>query len=66
VKKPQPFTHPITQEIYHVGDEVEIAVKWPGRTTIMRGTLISLTEDEAFVETALGPVAGDIATLERA
>ena len=52
---------------YREGDEVTLNVKWPGgRTTNVRGKLITIADGEAFVDSQLGPVAGDLETLERA
>lgn len=52
---------------YRKGDEVTLDVKWPGgRTTSVRGKLITIADGEAFVDSQFGPVAGDLATLEPA
>jgi hypothetical protein len=47
------------------GTKVSIDVVWPnGKTSRMRGTLISVKEDEAYVETALGAVVGPEESVE--
>lgn len=65
IKQPDTFEH--NGEIYRVGEKVSLVVEWQGgRTTVSSGTLISIDNGEAFVETSLGPVAGNADTLERA
>ena len=48
-----------------IGDIIEAEVEWPGgRTTVMRGELVALTNDEVFFETSLGPVSAKRETAE--
>lgn len=59
------FTH--NGENYLVGDEVECEVQWKdGRKTVMKGKLITIVGDEVFIEADVGPVVGNLSTLERA
>ncbi len=50
---------------YRVGDEVQCKVAWKnGREVWMRGKLIAIAAGEVFIETELGPVSGNLDTLE--
>lgn len=52
---------------YDVGDEVECEVSWRnGRKTVTRGKLITIdsARNEAYIDSALGPLAGHLDTLE--
>ena len=47
------------------GTEVFVETKWPdGETRPMRGKLITVMANEAYVETTVGCVVGDAETLE--
>lgn len=60
-------TFKINGETFRVGDEVVLDVRWKdGRTSSVRGKLITVDAGEAFVESDLGAVVGDPETLERA
>jgi len=50
-----------------VGDQVTGTVEWPGgRRTTTQGSLITVHNGEAFIESPLGPVAAILETVEPA
>jgi hypothetical protein len=47
------------------GDLVSMDVEWPnGRVSRMTGKLLVIKEDEAVIESSLGPVIGPVDSLE--
>lgn len=47
------------------GDRVSLDVPWPnGRSTRMEGTLLTIRNGEAYIETNIGPVVGQLDSLE--
>lgn len=57
----------VNGETFVHGQEVTLEVPWrDGRVRAMSGTLLTVVDGEAFVETELGCVAGDADTLEHA
>jgi len=47
------------------GTRVSLDVTWPnGKVSRMEGTLVTVLEDEAYVETSVGPVVGPAESVE--
>lgn len=64
-KKPEKFK--IGDHEFAVGDEVTAVVEWQnGRRTNMEGTLITVHDGKAYLQTYLGPVEADAHTVEPA
>lgn len=59
------FTH--DGVMFKVGDDVVVDVVWPGgRKSQVHGKLITIANDEAYVESQFGPVVGILDSLEPA
>jgi hypothetical protein len=55
----------VNEQEFKVGDRVTAEVVWKDRRrTVAEGTLITVVDDVAYIETAFGAVAADANTLE--